>query len=151
MRPRDQRKPTPLAGGVGDRTVGSMHKHRVAFTLLVMALAAAPLAGCGGSSKANTPAAPSNNAARPPSAPDRGAVKIHNFAFIPRTLTVTAGRVVVTNSDSTAHTVTADNGHSFDTGVIDAGSSSTLRVSRPGRYAYHCAIHPFMHGTLLVR
>jgi plastocyanin len=78
-------------------------------------------------------------------------VKIQNFAFIPRTLTVKAGRVVVTNSDSTAHTVTADDGSSFDTGVIDAGSSSALRISKPGRYAYHCAIHPFMHGTLVVR
>lgn len=59
--------------------------------------------------------------------------------------------ITVTNHDSTAHTTTADDGKSFDTGNIDPGSSATIRLSKPGTYKYHCNIHPFMHGTLVVK
>ena len=38
----------------------------------------------------------------------------------------------------------------FDTGSIDPGSSSRLSTLKPGRYPYHCSIHSFMHGTLVV-
>ena len=60
-------------------------------------------------------------------------------------------RVTVTNQDSTAHTATADDGHSFDTGTLAQGASQTISVSKPGRYPYHCSIHSFMHGTLVVK
>ena len=77
---------------------------------------------------------------------------IDNFKFMPASLTVSKGqRVTVTNDDSTAHTATADNGGSFDTQNIDPGSSATITVSKPGTYAYHCNIHPFMHATLVVK
>jgi plastocyanin len=59
--------------------------------------------------------------------------------------------VTVTNEDSIAHTATSDDGHSFDTGNVDPGSSATLSVSKPGSYPYHCSIHSFMHGTLVVK
>ena len=49
------------------------------------------------------------------------------------------------------HTVTADDGHSFDTGTLDEGSSEAISVSKPGTYAYHCSIHAFMHGKLIVK
>jgi plastocyanin len=57
----------------------------------------------------------------------------------------------VTNQDSVAHTVTADDGHSFDTGALAVGASQRVSVRKPGSYPYHCAIHPFMHGTLVVK
>jgi plastocyanin len=57
----------------------------------------------------------------------------------------------VTNQDSTAHTATADDGHSFDTGTLADGASQTISASKPGSYPYHCSIHPFMHGTLVVK
>ena len=79
-------------------------------------------------------------------------IKIDNFAFSPATLTVSGDRLIaVANDDSTAHTFTADDGHSFDTGPIDTGASTSVTAPRPGRYPYHCTIHPFMHGTLVVR
>jgi len=80
------------------------------------------------------------------------AVTISNFKFSPGTETVKSGtKVTVTNNDSTAHTATSNDGSSFDTGDIDPGSSKTITVSKPGTYAYHCTIHSFMHGTLVVQ
>jgi len=75
-------------------------------------------------------------------------VTIKNFAFSPKTLNVKAGATVkVTNKDGTAHTFTANKG-AFDTGDIDGGSSDTVKVKKPGTYAYHCNIHSSMKGTI---
>jgi plastocyanin len=114
--------------------------------LIAAAASAVLLAGCGGG---GAPAAPSQQHAS-----DGGAstISISNFKFSPATLTVdAAAQVAVRNDDSTAHTATADDGHSFDTGSVDPKASQTISVSKPGRYPYHCSIHPFMHGTLVVK
>jgi plastocyanin len=111
------------------------------------------LAGCGGGGGGNSSAAASSSGGSTQSASTgtSDAVKINNFKFNPASLTVKHGaRVKVTNDDSTAHTATADDGHSFDTGNVDPGSSQTLTVSKPGSYPYHCSIHPFMKGTIVV-
>jgi plastocyanin len=134
-----------------------MRPHRLIGTLAIAATAAVLAAGCGGSSGANTPSTSGSTSggsstSSSGSSSSASGVKIANFAFSPATLTVSGGaHVSVANDDSTAHTVTADDGHSFDTGSIDAGSSATVTAPKAGRYAYHCSIHPFMHGTLVVR
>jgi plastocyanin len=85
----------------------------------------------------------------PVSAAD-GSVSIEGFAFSPSTVTVKVGvSVTWTNNDSTAHTATADD-DSFDTEQLGNGESSTLTFSTAGSFAYHCAIHPQMNGTLVV-
>lgn len=77
-------------------------------------------------------------------------VDISGFAFHPHTLRVTRGtRVVFVNSDATAHT--AIRRGRFATGRIRPGHSVTVRLRRAGVYAYHCSIHPFMHGKIVVR
>jgi len=129
-----------------------MQSRRVISSFAVAGTAAALLVGCGGggggSSTAKAPAQSGTSQA----ASSASAITIDNFAFRPATLTVSGdARVAVTNDDSTAHTLTADDGKSFDTGSIDSGNSSRLSAVKPGRYAYHCSIHPFMHGTLVVR
>ena len=79
------------------------------------------------------------------------AVAIADFAFSPRTITITAGdRVRWTNSDAVAHTATATNG-SFDTGNLEQGQSATVRFTQPGTYRYICTPHPTMSGTIRVR
>jgi plastocyanin len=106
------------------------------------ALVAATLLAVGVGGFAVTSAGASTPSAKKP------AVKIDNFAFSPKTLTVKAGtKVTVKNIDSTTHTFTADKG-AFDTGDIDSGSSATVTVKKPGTYAYHCNIHNSMHGTI---
>jgi plastocyanin len=128
-----------------------MSPSRPTSSLLLALAAAAVLAGCGGGDdNTSTAASATRTSSSSGSSPAKG-VTIADFAFKPSTLTVGGGSVQVTNADTTAHTVTADDGHSFDTGSIDPGSSGTFSITKPGSYKYHCSIHPFMHGTLVVR
>jgi plastocyanin len=117
---------------------------------LLAAAAGIAFAGCGGGSSSTTnTTTTSSTTAR---ASGSSGVSIKDFKFAPATLTVDGGtRLTVTNDDSTAHTATADAGGAFDTGTIDTGASKTFTLEKPGRYAYHCSIHPFMHGTIVVR
>jgi plastocyanin len=123
-------------------------------SLVVIAGTALLLAGCGGGSgsASGASAKPSGSSSQTTSAGASTAVKISNFKFSPASLTVKQGAgVTVTNEDSAAHTATADDGHSFDTGDLSQGATQTISVSKPGSYPYHCTIHPFMHGTLVVK
>lgn len=77
-------------------------------------------------------------------------VKIREFAFHPGKLTVDPGTTVVfANRDSVAHT--AKRRGSFATGRIRPGHSASVRFGSSGVYAYHCTIHPEMHGKIVVR
>jgi plastocyanin len=90
-------------------------------------------------------------ASRPGSAQASGskAVSINHFEYRPGTLRVPKGaRVVFSNAAGIAHTAT-DKG-AFDTGHIKPGRSVGVRFSRKGTFAYHCKIHPFMHGKIIV-
>ena len=91
-------------------------------------------------------AAPSPNARAAAS----GGVTISGFAFHPSALTVHVGDTISwTNDDSASHTATADDG-SFDTGTLERGRSGSHTFTRAGTFAYHCTIHPSMHGTVTV-
>jgi plastocyanin len=121
--------------------------------LLLLAPAVIALTSCGGGGASSSSAASSTHAAAAaPSGAGEQGVSIRNFTFEPGTITVKTGaRITVSNRDSTAHTATSDDGSSFDTRSIDPGSSSTITLNRTGRVTYHCSIHPFMHGTIIVK
>jgi plastocyanin len=134
-----------------------MRSRYIGSPLLAAALAGALLTGCGGGGDDNATASPGTSQATTsqsggtPRPSSTNAVTIDNFAFSPATITVKPGtRVTVANHDSTAHTATSDDGSSFDTGDIDPGSSKTITLSKAGTFAYHCNIHPFMHGRIVV-
>jgi len=75
-------------------------------------------------------------------------VTIKNLAFT--TTPVKAGSTVtVTNNDTVAHTVTADDSKSFDV-TVNAGATATFTAPAAGTYKFHCKIHSQMHGTLTV-
>jgi plastocyanin len=128
-------------------------RQSLASLAVTVAAAAMLIAGCGNSTgNASSPPKSTSTPAKPASGASGSAVSISNFKFAPASLTVKSGaKVTVTNNDSTAHTATADDGNSFDTGTLDPGSSGTISVSKPGSYAYHCSIHPFMKGTIVVQ
>jgi plastocyanin len=74
------------------------------------------------------------------------------FGFSPKTLMIPVGTIVTwKNTTLVAHTVTSDDGKSFDSGVIAAGSTFTFTFTKAGLYAYHCSIHPYMMATIIVK
>jgi plastocyanin len=78
------------------------------------------------------------------------AVAIRDFAFSPASLTVAVGTTVTWTDDDTAtHTVTADDG-SFDSRNLSSGGTFSRTFTASGTYAYHCAIHSSMKGTIVV-
>ncbi len=90
-------------------------------------------------------------AAAPGSAQASGArtVNINHFKFHPPTLEVAKGtKVVFSNSADIAHTAT-DRGV-FNSGHIKPGESFSVRFEQKGTFRYHCEIHPFMHGKIVV-
>lgn len=80
------------------------------------------------------------------------AITIKDFAY-GNPITVSPGATVtVTNQDSADHTVTADQGPAFEAKVKGGGGAATFTApAQPGTYAFHCAYHPNMHGTLTVK
>ncbi len=76
--------------------------------------------------------------------------KAAGFAFSPDPITISVGDAITwTNGDSAPHTVTLDDG-SCDTGQFGQGETGTIRFNVAGTYAYHCAVHPNMKGTIVV-
>lgn len=144
------------------RLENAVKLRHVTASLVALAAVGAPLAGCGGGSDSSPSTTPSGGSAQPASASGSttaaqpssgsGSLTISDFKFAPASLTVDHGtRVTVANKDSTAHTATADDGSTFDTGDIDPGSSASFTLAKAGTYKYHCSIHSFMHGTIVVR
>lgn len=76
-------------------------------------------------------------------------------AYSPPTVTVTAGQSVTwVFQGAIPHTVTADD-NSFSSGGVSNGFANgqtyTHAFPTAGSYPYHCAIHPQMHGTVIVQ
>ena len=57
--------------------------------------------------------------------------------------------VLWTNDDTIEHTVTADD-RSFDSGSMYHGQNFDNTFDTPGDFSYHCSIHPFMIGVVIV-
>ena len=79
------------------------------------------------------------------------AVSISKFTFVPATITIAAGQSVTwTNADPVAHTTTSDD-KVWDSGSLLPNATFSTTFSQPGTYAYHCTIHPFIRGTVVVQ
>jgi LPXTG-motif cell wall-anchored protein len=78
-------------------------------------------------------------------------VTISDFQFSPGTVTVNVGDTVTwSNNGPTGHSATANDG-SFDTGILQKGSSGSHTFSQAGSFSYICTPHPFMKGTVVVQ
>jgi plastocyanin len=82
---------------------------------------------------------------------DADAVRIAGFAFAPKAVAAKAGRRVRWEHQDAGvtHTVTADRGE-FRSGELHRGDQFSHVFPTAGSFAYHCAIHPDMRGTVRV-
>jgi plastocyanin len=80
-----------------------------------------------------------------------GTITIASFAFTTPLTVAPGATVTVTNTDSAPHTVTADTGSAFDAHAAAGATVTFTAPMTPGTYAYHCSVHPNMHGTLIVK
>ncbi|WP_425338999.1 hypothetical protein [Nitrosopumilus adriaticus] len=77
--------------------------------------------------------------------------------YIPSTVTVDVGGVVImSNTDTAAHTFTAGTGSDgpsgeFDTGLLMAGNSFEYSPDTVGEIPYFCMVHPWMQGLIVVK
>jgi plastocyanin len=78
-------------------------------------------------------------------------VKIINFAFTPKTITIAKGtKVTWTNGGSVNHTTTSTKGL-WDSGALAPGAAFAHVFKKVGTFKYLCTIHPtLMHGKILV-
>ena len=111
---------------------------------LVPALAVALLlAGCGGSSGADSTTAKTSG--------DVVTVDMSNIQFDPKTVTVKLGQTVKwVNEDQVVHDVKADSGATFSSDLFGHGKSYAFKPTKAGTIAYECTVHPGMTGTLKV-
>jgi plastocyanin len=127
---------------------------RLLVGIIAVLAALTTVAACGSdSSGGGAPPATATESASSGSAPAGGGstVEIMNFMFMPGSLTVPVGTTVTWKfDDSTDHTVSADD-NSFASSPMANGQTFTHTFSTAGTVAYHCSIHPFMKGTIIVK
>ena len=84
-----------------------------------------------------------------------GAVKIgeknEKYFFAPTTAYVNVGGTVTwTNGTDAQHTVTSDTGGELDSPTIDASKTFAHTFAATGTFSYHCSIHPYAVGKVVV-
>lgn len=78
-------------------------------------------------------------------------VSIEGSAYVKNSMTIAQGtKVRWTNKDAAAHTVTSDEGK-FDSGNLSSGQTFDYTFNELGTFNYHCALHPEMKGTIIVK
>jgi plastocyanin len=149
-------------------TYAFQRKNPLLFCLLLIVVGTLLLTACGGTNVSATPvvptptsvaATPTATASSPIPTPVQGSlqtVKITDgsngsFGFGPTTLTVKVGTTIIwKNVSSVPHTVTSDDGTTFDSGNVAVGGTFRFTFTTTGTYTYHCNIHPYMRATIIV-
>ncbi len=87
-----------------------------------------------------------------PVAPFTTNISMAGLSYSPSSISVTKGSVVKwTNNDASPHTATSDDGTTFNSGNLAAGSTYSYTTTTAGTYPYHCLVHgTMMSGTLTV-
>ncbi len=72
------------------------------------------------------------------------------WRYEPAALTVKVGTTVTwTNSGAVVHTATADDGKTFDSGLMRPKATFSVTLKSAGTFAYHCTYHRWMKGTII--
>lgn len=79
-------------------------------------------------------------------------VAITGFQYRPPRVEAAVGDTVEwTNGDIVAHSASADDGKAFDSPDLAPKGVWRTVVRAKGTFAYHCALHPTMKATLVVK
>jgi cytochrome c oxidase subunit II len=144
---------------VEPQTVEAAENATAAPTQVPSAPAAAPTQGQNATSNA-TAAAPAGPPGTPLTILEGSSVQ-GSPSYDPAALTVKKGeKITVTNKDTLPHTVTSGTGPTdpnsakqFDTSIIEAGATADIETTNmnAGEYPFHCTVHPYMMGKLVVQ
>jgi plastocyanin len=117
---------------------------RVIMTLVAFVALASPFVALSAFAQDDTQVAQVNIVEPPFQSPQQ-------WNYDPNDVTVSVGTTVTwTNTGAVAHTVTSDDGASFDSGSLDPQAAFSFTPDTPGTFTYHCTFHPWMTGALTV-
>jgi plastocyanin len=75
----------------------------------------------------------------------------HTWGYDPQDVKVPVGTTITwINTGGASHTVTAEDGTSFDSGSIVPDSTFSLTMRTAGTYPYFCSLHPWMKAMVTV-
>jgi nitrite reductase (NO-forming) len=81
----------------------------------------------------------------------RAADPNNDQSFVPQFISMPIESTVSwTNDDSIQHTITSDEEGLFASGPISPGETFDNTFDTPGEFGYHCSIHPWMTGRVMV-
>lgn len=73
------------------------------------------------------------------------------YHFSPTTAYINVGgKVTWTNGSDAPHTVTSDSGTELASATLGAGKTFSHTFAATGSFAYHCTIHTYMVGNVVV-
>jgi len=141
-----------------------------AWLCLLVAAALVLLSACGSDTPGSTGTAstltpttvvqtPTPTSAQPTPTPAPGYTQVvlitnnsnGSFGFTPAKLAIQAGTTVIwKNRSSAPHTVTSDDGTTFDSGTVAVGGTFHFTFKTAGTFSYHCNIHPSMRSVIIV-
>jgi plastocyanin len=128
-----------------------MKKTTFLFVILTLTIL---LSGC----SAPKTATPANQAPPDPNALQVGIgnfdVQIKDLSFVPADINIEKGTTVVwKNEDAVAHIVVSDDPakSNFLSPEIKTDETYSFTFEQPGKFSYHCQIHPEMKGTIVVK
>ncbi len=122
-----------------------MKKYSI-FVLATLVMATILAAGC--MSYSNPSPSPTSSAVT--STSYQNTITIKDFAFTPSTLTIEKGaNVTWVNDDTVAHRINSDT-QLFTSNDLNKGDTFTYQFNDTGTFPYHCGIHLYMKGTIIV-
>lgn len=79
-------------------------------------------------------------------------IKMSDYLFQPKTLTIKKGDTVTwINNDLASHTVTTDTGPELASDYLKNGESFSHTFTTVGNFSYHCEPHPYMKAIIIVQ